>query len=221
MHPKDIIPEATKYQIDPAALWAVVLTESSGGGFLNDRFPRYSTLLPFIPKDPEANSIKILFERHILWKRLLSRGISPAPLARDHPNLCGPRWERKYYEGGMKEYGRINQVYDWAYNNQHDKIESYRKALLESCSWGLFQLMGFNYAAAGFSSVDQMVTEFQRGETVQVEGILKWIKAVGLLDNLQRKDWIGFTRGYNGPGQIPIYAPRLYSNYLKSRKYYK
>lgn len=220
MRPKDIIPEATKYNIEPAALWAIILTESAGSGFLSERYPWYSTITQ-CPKNADEPSLKILFERHIMWKRLLARGISPAPLNRENPALCGPTWNRSYYQGGLLEYNDILDIYNWASLYDHERRESYRKAALESASWGLFQIMGFNYKACGFENVDNLIIYLQQGETSQVEVILKWIKAVGLLDNLQRKDWVGFSRGYNGPGQIPIYAPRLYLNYLNSKKYFK
>ncbi len=66
-------------------------------------------------------------------------------------------------------------------------------------SHGLFQIMGFNYEAAGFGSVEEMVTTMQTSEGQ--------LKAFGnfVLNNpkihraLKNKNWEQFARYYNGP----------------------
>lgn len=203
MKPQDILPEANKYNLEPAVLWALVLTESNGSGFL---------------KPPYSEHVTILFEGHILWKQLLQRGISPAPLAAARPDLCFRKWTKKYYKGGYSEHLRRNQVVEWAQLHDHLKWESYKKASMESCSWGLFQILGLHYSICGFQNVYEFKDHLQLSETAHVETALRFIKGNGLLDDLRRRDWINFTRYYNGPGQIPIYSVRMQANYLRAKK---
>lgn len=40
----------------------------------------------------------------------------------------------------------------------------HEEAALRSASWGLFQIMGFNYAAAGFETVIEFVAAMETGE---------------------------------------------------------
>lgn len=176
-------------------LRAVIAVESGGTGFLPDGRPR------------------ILLEGHLLWRRLRVRGISPVGLARQHPTLCFPSWTRRWYRGGTGEWERLERVI--RFGAGQPEWEGYKKAGLESCSWGLFQLLGMNYAAAGFRNVYELKHAHEAGEPEQLAAILRWMGTNGLLGALRRKDWIRFTRGYNGPGQVPLYSARLAAAYRR------
>lgn len=191
----EITAAASANSIERCALVAVIAVESGGTGFLVDGRP------------------KILFEGHYLWKRLKARGINPARIAAARPSLCFPSWTRRWYRGGSAEWGRVQAVLDWASANAPDQFESYKKAAYESCSWGLFQLMGANYEAAGFESVYQFAEAHRESEARQLQAILTWMSGNGLLAKLRNKDWIGFTRGYNGPGQVVVYSAKLRREY--------
>ena len=73
-----------------------------------------------------------------------------------------------------------------------------REAALQSASWGIGQVMGFNYKAAGFASVDAMVTDMVRDENAQLLAIANFIKGNNLASALQLQNWVSFARGYNG-----------------------
>lgn len=193
--PAEITDAAFGSSIERAALVAVIEVESGGSGFLADGRP------------------KILFEGHYLWKRLKTRGINPARIAAAKPSLCFPSWTRRWYRGGAAEWTRVQDVLAWASINAPTQFESYKKAAYESCSWGLFQLMGANYEAAGFESVYKFAKAHRESEARQLEAILVWMRGNGLLAKLRAKDWAGFARGYNGPGQVPVYSARLRREY--------
>jgi hypothetical protein len=85
-------------------------------------------------------------------------------------------------------------------------------AALMSASWGLPQVMGENYHMLGFSSVEDMVGSFAESEANQIEGMVKFIRAAGIDDDLRRiqkkldngqmvtaADWVPAVRAYNGP----------------------
>jgi hypothetical protein len=78
-------------------------------------------------------------------------------------------------------------------------------------SYGLMQIMGFNYRLAGFKSVDEMIESFKKSDANQLKGGLNFIKSAGLLDELRLKDWAKFAKGYNGAG----YEANKYDTKLK------
>lgn len=71
-------------------------------------------------------------------------------------------------------------------------------AALMSCSWGLGQVMGANWRSLGYASVQDMVKACDTVEG-QVDLMWRYIKTNHLNDEVARKDWKGFARGYNGP----------------------
>ncbi len=126
---------------------------------------------------------KILYEPHIFSK------LTNHKYDKTHPSLSYRKW-------GTLPYGPVSV--------QHSKLASAvkldREAALQSCSWGLFQIMGFNYKACGYGSVQELVNDAYRGIQGHLRMFLGFVKSEGLVDELQRKDWAGFARKYNGPG---------------------
>lgn len=90
--------------------------------------------------------------------------------------------------------------------NQKAEYEAYFKAVeidlqsaMLSTSWGLGQIMGFNYKAAGYKLLDNMVLSFNASEYYQLKGMLNFIKSnKKLYKALKNKDWATFARYYNG-----------------------
>jgi hypothetical protein len=134
---------------------------------------------------------RMLFERHVF--RQVTRG----RFDRQHPDLSNRR--RGGYAGGAGEYRRLER----AMTLQHD-------AALESASWGIAQVMGFNHRAAGFSTVGAMVTVLIDDENAQTAAMAHFISDEGLDAPLRDLDWISFARGYNGPAyKATSYDTRL------------
>lgn len=78
-------------------------------------------------------------------------------------------------------------------------VEIDLEAAMLSTSWGLGQIMGFNYKAAGYKLVDNMVLSFNASEYYQLKGMLNFIKSnKKLYRALKDKDWATFARYYNG-----------------------
>jgi len=123
---------------------------------------------------------KILYERHI-FSRLTKRKFDAA-----HPSIATSR--PGGYIGGPAEYDRLAQA-----------IALDRTAALQSASWGAFQIMGFNHKAAGFADVEAFVKAMVSGQGAQLDAFVRFIKSNRLDDELIRRDWAGFARGYNGP----------------------
>ena len=150
----------------------------------------------------------ILFECHIFWRELKKRGLDPDRYVAGNENILYPKWEKGHYYGGMKEYERLEKA-----------REIHKEAADASTSWGMFQVMGFNYAMCGYGSVEEMVKDMCVGEDKQLEAFARFVKLAKLHSYLEQKDWVGFARRYNGPG----YARNQYDKKLEGayRKFTK
>src|SRR6516225_753527 len=153
---------ASHVDVDPVALWSVVVVETSGCGFLPDRRP------------------DILFERHI-FSRQTGRRFDAS-----HPEISGPAGG--YGRPGAHQYKRLAEA-----------IACDRRAALESASWGLGQVMGFNASSAGFRDAEHMVAQMMHSENEQILGMVRFMRTTGMHAALQRRDWTAFARRYNGP----------------------
>lgn len=127
--------------------------------------------------------VKMLFEPHVFW-RLLGKGLKRDAAAKQ--GLAYPNWRRDYPKDS---FPRLIAAM---------KIDA--EVALQSASWGLGQIMGFNHLAAGYASAHDMVAAFADDEDQHLEAMIRFIKANKLDDELRRHDWAGFARGYNGPG---------------------
>lgn len=171
---KYISDAAEDYGLDPAALLAFWEVESIGAGFLTD------------------GRCVILFERHKFYEYVSKRlGRKQAEIWRkDYPDLCHPVWDSSIYEGGFGEWNRLGRA------SALDAV-----CALLSTSWGLFQIMGFNYAMAGYEDVQSMVAAFSESEKNHVVGACNFIASQrSLLNALRERNWNAAARIYNGPG---------------------
>ncbi|HZU51757.1 MAG TPA: N-acetylmuramidase domain-containing protein [Sphingomicrobium sp.] len=123
---------------------------------------------------------KILFERHVFRARTAAR------FDRTAPDLSAPT--PGGYIGGPAEYLRLKRA-----------MLLDRQAALESASWGLGQVMGFNAAKIGFDDVDAMIAAFVGSEDAQLAGCTQFINASpALLAAYQNRQWARVAFFYNG-----------------------
>ena len=121
----------------------------------------------------------ILFERHIFHQQTGGRFDS------ENPGISSR--ETGGYSGGVREYDRLEEA-----------IALDAHAALNSASWGIGQVMGFNSAAAGFASVEDMVEAMTQSEDSQLEGMANFVRSKGLHTALADHNWAAFAKGYNG-----------------------
>lgn len=172
--------------VEEAAVKAVASVESQGYGFIKD---------PQTDKDVP----KILFERHIMFKRLRDyTSIKSADMVAKYPDIVNP--SPGGYKGGLAEHQRLDRA-----------VQIDRVSALESASWGSFQIMGFHWKALGFNSVQELVNKAYTEEG-QLDLFVRFVKASpNVLRALKAKDWVGVARAYNGPG----YAANKYDIKMK------
>jgi len=121
--------KAIENGLAPASIKAVIKVESSGRGFyLNKR-------------------ATILFEGHKFWGQLISKGFNPEEFQEGNEDILYKTWTTKHYSlDSKKEYNRLNRA-----------IAIDEESALKSASWGMFQIMGFNYKLASFDTVYEFV----------------------------------------------------------------
>lgn len=72
-------------------------------------------------------------------------------------------------------------------------------AAMESTSWGLPQIMGFNFKLAGYLNVESMVKAFKESEYNQIAGLINFIHSNKTLkDALISSDYEKVSELYNG-----------------------
>lgn len=139
----------------------------------------------------------ILFERHV-FSRLTSGRYDI-----QHADVSNP------VAGG---YGKTAE--------QHRRLQKAvaldRRAALQSASWGRFQIMGFNYKAAGFKTLQDFINAMYKSEDAQLDAFVGFILHEGLASFLKSHDWQGFARYYNGPAyKYSQYDEKLAKAYEK------
>ncbi|MDX5979603.1 N-acetylmuramidase domain-containing protein [Vreelandella alkaliphila] len=128
----------------------------------------------------------ILFERHWMRRLLIQVGINPDPWRAKYPNLVNPN--RGGYQG---------------YEAEHDRLKAakfiHSGSAIQSCSWGLFQIMGFHYERLGFDSPEAMEAAANESEGAQLDMFVAFIQGdTELHQALIARDWDAFAEIYNG-----------------------
>lgn len=122
----------------------------------------------------------ILFERHYFSR------LSRHAYNRSHPDISNP------VAGG---YG----LFSAQFPKLHRAAVLDEDAALQSASWGSFQIMGANYAQAGFSGVGAFVDAMMTSEKKHLDAFVAFISDdAAMLKALQTQDWPTFARHYNG-----------------------
>jgi murein DD-endopeptidase MepM/ murein hydrolase activator NlpD len=107
-----------------------------------------------------------------------------------------------YGPPGVYQYKRLAKAY------QLD-----REAALKACSWGKFQIMGFNCEIAGYKDVFSFVKGMSTGDPAHINAFLKFAKSnKTLLTGLREKDFVKIAAGHNGSdwqSVNPLYASNL------------
>lgn len=129
----------------------------------------------------------ILFERHIMRRQLKAIGKNVDDLEAKFPIVVNSK--SGGYKGGKAEHDRLGIA-----------ASIHRQCALESCSWGLFQIMGFHWKLLGYASVQEFVNAMYRDEAAHLDAFVRFIKANPHLHKaLKAQDWTALARGYNGP----------------------
>ena len=161
---------AERLGVSVSVIQAFAAVESAGGGFI------------------EPNKPKILFERHVMYRHLKAKfGVAVANKhAQVKPNLVSTKTGG--YQGGRSEWVRLGIA---------RTIDD--SCALMAASWGQFQIMGENWQALGYESVQDFVAKMCESESYQLDAFVRFIETKkGLKDALQKGDWDKVFMLYNG-----------------------
>lgn len=177
--------------IEEAVVMAAVQVEAGGDGFLPD------------------GRAEILFERHKFYQAVAKKyGDARArQIQADHPTICNP--QSGGYIGHEGEYSRLAVARGIDY-----------ECAISSCSWGMFQILGSNFAVAGYASVDAFVGAMQDSERNQLSAWGAFVRnEPQALQALRVKDWTTYAKIYNGPGYLKYkYDTRMATAYAQCKQ---
>ena len=133
--------------------------------------------------DPNTGLPIILYERHLFSRK------TGGKFDEGYPLLSSPR-PGGYAKSQWGQWSRLVDAFALA-----------PEAALESASWGRFQILGQNWRNyPDMRSVHGFVRKLARSERDQLDAFENFIVSNKIADELQRLDWAGFARRYNGPG---------------------
>lgn len=172
----DIEQAAVTLDVAAAAILAVNEVEAQGHGF------------------DGAGRPLILFERHVMFRRLAAAGEDADALAAKWPALVNPK--RGGYCGGDQEWYRLGLA-----------RQIHRDIADESASWGKFQIMGYHWQVCGYASVGSFVEAMSQNEGWHLKAFVDFVEADAALHKaLKARKWAEFAKLYNGPA----YKENLY-----------
>lgn len=186
----DLAAAARRLGIELAAMRAICDVESNGKGFLADGRP------------------VILFERHIMYRQLVARGVNPKFWVLHRPDLVNR--QPGGYKGGVAEYDRLNGA-----------LGINAEAAIESCSWGLFQIMGMHWRSLGYASPDAWRQAMGQSAAAQLDAFVRFLlKNPAMVYALRERRFADFARRYNGPNyaqnQYDLKLATAYARYRRS-----
>lgn len=186
----DLQAAADRLGVELACVKAVNAVESRGSGFLPDDRPI------------------ILLERHVAYRQAKSVKMPVDTMALRYPNLINQK--RGGYSGGAAEWSRFDNL----------RSVTTQSIAVESCSWGLFQIMGHHWNDLGYASADDFQQCMASREGAQLEAFIRFIEAnPTLLKALKSKKWADFARMYNGPAyKENLYDAKLAAEYTKAER---
>ncbi len=183
---KEIRKVAKDKKIEPEALITVAEVESGGKAYTMVDGKK----LPLI-----------LYEYHVFYRTL--------PVAKRaeavRRNLARRSWgSLPYKKSQSARYAQLEKA------KEIDKQAAYA-----ACSWGIGQVLGENADWLGYRNPQALAEEAMKSVAGQVRVMVRFIEKRGIMDELQRHDWAGFARRYNGPGQVAKYSAMMARAYAK------
>lgn len=146
---------------------------------------------------------RVLFEPHYFWKLLPEGPLRDQAVAQ---GLAYEHWQP----------GRYPHV-DGVWKQIEAACEISEDAALQSCSWGLGQIMGIHWQGSIYNSVADLVCDMAKSEKAQLDLMVGFIIRNNLDRHLRDLNWAAFARSYNGPRYAENdYDEKLANEYAKA-----
>jgi hypothetical protein len=185
-----LLVEAERLGIEPAVALAVLMTETISEPFSAD------------------GRMSIRFENHLFydhWGKQNETQFHQYFAFDANRKWQEHRWRPAADADWQSFHG--NQDAEWRVFELARSLDEH--AALLSTGMGAPQIMGFNHAAIGFTTVEAMYDAFRQDAGNQLTGLFRFVEANGLIDPLRQGDYMTFARSYNGPGQAAAYQQRM------------
>lgn len=137
-----------------------------------------------------ANGLPVIaYEGHKFHEYTKKRYDQDYPLlSYRYVKKAGPQWQ----------VNNKSQKTAWATLEQAMELDV--DAAIKSCSWGMFQVMGFNYQTLGYRTPSDFAAAMKQGSKGQIDAFVGFCKAVnGMVAAMRRCDYTFMARNYNGP----------------------
>jgi len=165
---KDFVTFAKKFGVEVASIKAVHEVESNGRGFIN-------------------GNMKLLFEGHVFWNQLIKKALRPDSFVPTFKDLLHEKYIPQNPLYKLNQTSRLNEA-----------IKIDKEAAYSSASYGLFQVMGYNFKDLEFDSAEKLYKFLNVSEGNQLDVFGRFIAKKKLIDTLKTKDWAKFALRYNG-----------------------
>jgi len=136
----------------------------------------------------------VRFENHIFHQK------TNGYYTKLNPEISSAVRTNQYNKNGYAEFVRFQKAY---------RLDS--DAAIWSTSWGIGQIMGFNYDLVGCKSLNEFASRMFDSELSQINIMFEFIRKKGLISSMQTQNWKHFALIYNGPK----YAENQYDKKLE------
>ena len=226
----DIVSTAKELNCKPALIYAIAKQESGTSSFQM----LCGRMVPVI-----------LYERHIFRNLTRPKKGQPSPYQLVDPEICGDAYHKvgnikdpQYDPKDPKHKKKLirvdtstklppvaSDIYAVGQHANYERLcRAYKldkSAALQSCSWGKYQIMGFNFDAKTQKDVFGFVRDMSSGEPAHIKAFLRFAKSTPLLlHGLQTDNYEEVAEGHNGASwrrTNPDYAKNI-ETYAKEYK---
>lgn len=149
----------------------------------------------------------IAYEGHIFRRLTLKRH-----------DAINPTLSYRYTAKAGSEWRKNNSCHSASWKTLRAAMELDIDAALQSCSWGMFQIMGFNYKGCGFNKLQEFIAAMKAGEREQLFAFVEFCKSRSNLSRaIMEKDFQKMALLYNGAdyGDYDKLIERSYRKYSK------
>lgn len=165
----------------------------------------------------ERGRLTILVEPHIF-----SRASNHA-FDRSHPWISYPKWTR-YEKNAAPPAAFPVHPYSYSMDDRYGLFammaELDPEAACCACSAGRFQQLVLAWKDLRFGSAEALFAKLANSERDQLEVLGIFLLANGLKQAVIARDWRAVARGYNGPGQVDMYAGRMADAFKRRNRLY-
>lgn len=145
---------------------------------------------------------------------------------RSHPWISYPTWVR-YQKDAAPPAQFPAHPYSFSMDDRYGLLCMMAELDLEgafsACSAGRFQQLVYGWRDLKFASAEALFAKLANSERDQLEVMIIYMRAHGLMPallNREKRDWRAIARGYNGPGQVEVYAARMAEAFKKRLRTY-